>query len=78
MRRLMIPAFALVALIAVATAMVWHPSTKLSVGTAAMPSLLELHTAAGVNKLSNQEIEDQSLIFPNSARPLATTGEAKR
>jgi hypothetical protein len=78
MKRLMIPAFAVVALIAAATAIMWHPSTKLSAGTAAMPSLRELHTAAGANRLPDQEIEDQSLIFPNSARPLATTGEAKR
>jgi len=78
MKRLMIPVLALVALIAAAAAIVWHPSTKLSAGTAAMPPLLELHTAAGANKLPDQEIEDQSLIFPNRARPLATTGEAKR
>jgi hypothetical protein len=78
MKRLMIPVLALVALIAAAAAIVWHPSTKLSAGTVAMPSLLELHTAADANKLPDQEIEDQSLIFPNSARPLATTGVAKR
>jgi hypothetical protein len=78
MKRLMIAAFAVVALIAAATAIMWRPSTKLSAETAAMPSLQELYTVAGANKLSNQEIEDQSLIFPNSARPLGTTGEAKR
>ena len=78
MKRLMIPVLALVALIAAVAAMVWHPSTKLSAGSAAMPSMQELHTVAGANKLPDQEIEDQSLIFPNSARPLATTGEAKR
>jgi hypothetical protein len=78
MKRLMIPAFVVVALIAAATAIMWHPSTKLSAGTAAMPALQELHTAAGANKLPNQEIEDQALIFPNVAKPLATTGEAKR
>jgi hypothetical protein len=77
MKRLMIPVLALVALIAAAAAIV-YPSTKLSPGSAAMPSLLELHTAAGANKLPDQEIEDQSLVFPNSTRPLATTGEAKR
>ena len=49
MKHLMIPVFALVALIAAAAAMVWHPSTKLSAGTTAMPSMQELHTAAGVN-----------------------------
>jgi hypothetical protein len=43
-----------------------------------MPSLLELHTAAAANMLPNQEIEDQSVVFPNIAKPLATTGEAKR
>jgi hypothetical protein len=69
MKRLVIPAFAAVALFAVvATAMLWSHSTKLSAGTAAMPSLQELHTVAGVNKLPNQEIEDQSLIFPSIAK----------
>jgi hypothetical protein len=29
-----------------------------------MPSLLELHTIAGVNKLPMQEMEDQSLVYP--------------
>ncbi len=78
MKRLMVPVFAIVALIAAAAAVVWQPSTKQSAGTGAMPSLQELHTAAGAHKLPNQEIEDQSLIFPNSAGPPATTGEAKR
>lgn len=78
MKHLIIPAFAAVALLAAATAMVWHPSTRLSAGTAAMPSLQELHTAAAANKLPNQEIEDQSLVFPNIAKPPATIGEAKR
>ena len=67
-KRLMICAFAFVALLGAATAaMLRAPSTELSAGTAAMPSLQELHTAAGVNKLPNQEIEDQALIFPNVA-----------
>jgi hypothetical protein len=63
----MILAFAALALVATATAMHRSPSTEQSAGTAAMPSLQELHTAAGVNKLPNQEIEDQALIFPNAA-----------
>jgi hypothetical protein len=29
-----------------------------------MPSLLELHAAAGVHKLPIQDIDDQSLIYP--------------
>ena len=67
-KRLMICAFATVALIAAATAMQWSHSTALSAGTAAMPSLQELHTAAGVNKLPNHEIEDQALMFPSVAK----------
>jgi hypothetical protein len=65
MKRLMISAFAVVALIAAttATAMLWSPSTKLSAGTAAMPSLHELHIAAGVNKLPIEDIEDMSLVY---------------
>ena len=69
MKRLMIiPTLAAVALIAAAIAMHGSPSTKLSAGTAAMPSLQELHTVAGANKLSNQEIEDQALVFPIIAK----------
>jgi len=68
-KRLMICAFAAVALFgAAAAAMLWSPSTELSAGTAAMPSLQELHTAAGVNKLPNHEIEDQALMFPSVAK----------
>jgi hypothetical protein len=34
--------------------------------TAAMPSLLELHSMAGVHKLPLQDIEDQSLMYPTT------------
>jgi hypothetical protein len=71
MKRLMIGAFgafAVVALVAAGTAMRRSHSTELSAGTAAMPSLQELHTAAGVNKLPNQALEDQALMFPNVAK----------
>ena len=68
-KRLMISAFAAVALLGATTAAVLRaPSTELSAGTAAMPSLQELHTAAGVNKLPNQEIDDHALIFPGVAK----------
>jgi hypothetical protein len=66
MKRLMISAFAAfaaVGLIAAATAMQWSHSSKLSAGTAAMPSLQELHTAAGVTKLPVEEFEDMSLVY---------------
>jgi hypothetical protein len=73
MRRLMIiPTLAAVALIAAAIAMHGSPSTKLSAGTAAMPSLQELHTAAGLNNLPTQDFEDMSLVNPSvTKRPPA-------
>jgi hypothetical protein len=64
MKRLMIPAFGGVALIAAATIMLWSHSTKPSAGPVAVPALQELHTAAGVNKLPIEEFEDQSLVYP--------------
>jgi hypothetical protein len=69
MKRLMIPAFGGVALIAAATIMLWSYSTKPSAGTAAMPALQELHTAAGANKLPIEEFEDQSLVYPTVTKP---------
>lgn len=70
MKHPMISAIAAIALLA-ATTMLWSRtlSTKVPAGTAAMPSLQELHAAANVNKLPNQEIEDQSLIYPSLAKP---------
>jgi hypothetical protein len=65
MKRAMISAIVVVALIGVAFVLRSRPATiELSAATAAMPSLLELHTMAGVNKLPTQELEDQSLVYP--------------
>ena len=65
MKRAMISAIVVVALIGVAYVLRSRPaSIELSAATAAMPSLLELHTMAGVNKLPTQELEDQSLVYP--------------
>jgi hypothetical protein len=65
MKRMMIPAIVFVALIGVAFVLRSRPaSIELAAATAAMPSLLELHTMAGVNKLPMQETEDQSLVYP--------------
>ena len=69
MKRLMISTFAAVALFAATTAMLWSPSTKLSAGTAAMPSLHELHTAAGATKLPIEEVEDMSLVYSTVTHP---------
>jgi hypothetical protein len=70
MKRPMTCAIATVAVLATAITVFWShtSSTKLSAGTALMPSLQELHTAANANNLPNQEIEDQSLIFPGVAK----------
>jgi hypothetical protein len=69
MMRLTIPAFVIV-LLAAATILLRSPSPSadISSGTAAMPSLQELHAAVGVHKLPVQEIEDQSLIFTAPAK----------
>ena len=54
MKRIMIPAIVFVALIGVGFVLRSRPaSIELSATTAAMPSLLELHTMAGVSKLSD-------------------------
>jgi hypothetical protein len=70
MMRLMITALTVVAVIAVASTLLWSRSSviELSAGTAAMPSLLELHAAAGVHKLPVQDIEDQSLVYPSAEK----------
>ena len=69
LKGLMISAFAAVALIAAVATMRLRPSSvDISLGSAAMPSLLELHAKAGVDKLPLQEMEDQSLIFPTVAK----------
>ena len=70
MKRLMIiPTLAAVALIAAAIAMHRSPSTKLSAGIVAMPSLHELHIAAGVNKLPIEDVEDMSLVYATVTHP---------
>jgi hypothetical protein len=70
MMRLMISALAVVAVIAVATTTLRSrpAAIELSAATAAMPTLQELHTMAGVNGLPAQEVEDQSLVFPTVAK----------
>jgi hypothetical protein len=68
MMRLTISAVAVVALIAVATLLPRSRSPSLALSTAAMPTLEELHTMAGVNTLPVQEVEDQSLVYPTAAK----------
>jgi len=68
MMRLMVSVIAVAALIVVATSMLRSQSPSIELTAAAMPSLLELHTIAGVNKLPVQEVEDQSVIYPTAAK----------
>jgi hypothetical protein len=68
MKRQMISALVTIALVAAATAMLRSRSTEPSAGTAAMPSLQELHTAAGVNKLPTEEFEDMSLAYSTKTK----------
>jgi hypothetical protein len=69
MKRLMIPAFAAVALFATAIAILLSRSTELPAGTtAATPASQELHTAASVNKLPIEEFEDMSLVYPTKTK----------
>jgi hypothetical protein len=68
MMRLVLSAIGVAALIAVASSVLWSRSPSLELSTAAMPSLQELHTMAGVDKLPVQELEDQSLMYPTVAK----------
>ena len=65
MMRLTIPAIAVVALLAAGVIITRcpSPSVELASGTAAMPSLQELHVTAEVHKLPVQEIDDQALVY---------------
>lgn len=61
----------IVALTVLAGAVAWMLHTRLQsieFSTAAMPSLQELHTMAGVDKLPNQEMEDQSLVYASAPK----------
>jgi hypothetical protein len=69
MMRMIVSAVAVVALIVVATGLLRSRSPSIALSAAAMPSLQELHTMAGVNKLPVQELEDQSLVYPTVAKP---------
>jgi hypothetical protein len=69
MKRLLISAFAVFALLATATTVLRSHSsaTNFSVGTAGMMSVQDLGAAAGLHKLPIEEFEDQSLVY--SAAP---------
>jgi hypothetical protein len=69
-KRAMLSAIVFVILIGVAFLLRSRPaSVELSATTAAMPSLLEMHATADVNKLPTEDMEDQSLVYPMAKNP---------
>jgi hypothetical protein len=70
MKRFMISGFAVVAMLLVVTTMLRSHSlpTVHTVGAAGMPSLQELHTAAGVSKLPTEDFEDMSLVYSTETK----------
>ena len=68
MRQLLIACFVVAALLA-ATAVIFRGQPRaVELSAAAMPSLVELHAMAGVHQLPDQDIDDQSLIFPTRVK----------
>jgi hypothetical protein len=67
MKRLIISAFAVVALFFAATTMLRSHSLSTAhiVGATDMPSLQELYATIGVNKLPTEDFEDMSLVYSN-------------
>jgi hypothetical protein len=70
MKRQLISAFAVIAMLAAATTVLRSQSsaTRLSAGTAGMMSVQELHAASGLNKLPIEEFEDQSLVYSTAPK----------
>jgi hypothetical protein len=70
MKRILISAFSVVVVFIAATGILRSHSLSIAhtVGTASMPSLQELHAAAGVNRLPNEEFDDMSLVYSNATK----------
>jgi hypothetical protein len=68
MKLLIISSVAALSLLAAVSGI--HQSRLLSapVETAAMPTMQELHIAAGVDKLPVEDFEDRSLVYPREAK----------
>lgn len=68
MTRFLVASFVVLAVIVASTVVFrWQPQS-VALSAAAMPSLAELHVMAGVHRLPDQDIEDQSFIFPATAK----------
>lgn len=70
MVRLKLCALAAIVLVAVLVMVMRSPSTSVEFasGSAAMPSLQELHATAEIHKLPVQEIDDQALVYTAQAK----------
>lgn len=68
MRRFVVSSFLVLALIVVAALVFSGKPRSIELSAAAMPSLAELHVMAGVHQLPDQDIDDQSFIFPAKAK----------
>ncbi|WP_375312873.1 hypothetical protein WHZ77_06230 [Bradyrhizobium sp. A5] len=68
MKLFLITSFVVLPLV-VAAALVLRSQPRLvAFSAAAMPSLAELHVMAGVHRLPDEEIDDQSLVFSAKAK----------
>jgi len=70
MKRLIISAFAAIALLAAATSMLrsHSPSADRPAGFAGMMSLHSFHAATDLNKLPIEDFDDQSLVYSKTRR----------
>jgi hypothetical protein len=68
MPRFLIASVVVLALVLAASPIFRGQPRTVELSAAAMPSLVELHTMAGVHRLPDQDIDDQSLIFPAQAK----------
>jgi ABC-type transport system involved in cytochrome c biogenesis permease subunit len=66
--RKIVYAVAIMAIVGVAAWTLRSRPQSIELSTAAMPSLQELHLMAGVEKLPNQDIDDQSLVYTTAPK----------
>jgi hypothetical protein len=68
MKRQLISAFVTIAVIAVAANMLRSHASDRPAEPAGLMTLQELHGGARVNKLPNEDFEDQSLVYSTAKR----------
>jgi hypothetical protein len=68
MTRFLVASFVVLAVIVASTVVFRGQPQSVELSAAAMPSLAELHVMAGVHRLPDQDIDDQSFIFPSPAK----------